>query len=246
MADQYDAIGGRYEEVKRLPVGLAEQTTLMSALPTLTGKSVLDVGSGSGFYPRLFRNAGARRVAGVDSSSEMVAYAQRVEERDPLGISYELYDAVRLPKMGSFDVVTAVWLLGYAAGETALDEMLAGLAANLAAGGTLVVLFPNPDVDREVLARYSPYGMTTVRTGESEGRESWQVRVLVDPPFEFETFIWPPGVVEAALERGRFVGVQRHPVAVPAEAVAERGEEFWADLLASPTFAVYSATLGAP
>ncbi|HEV7979989.1 class I SAM-dependent methyltransferase [Amycolatopsis sp.] len=93
---------------QRLPVGLAEQATL-------------------------FRNAGARRVAGVDSSSEMVAYAQRVEERDPLGISYELYDAVRLPRMGSFDVVTAVWLLGYAAGETALDEMLAGLAANLTA-----------------------------------------------------------------------------------------------------------------
>jgi toxoflavin synthase len=244
VAHQYDAIGGRHEKLKRLPVGLAEQATLMSALPDLTGKSVLDVGCGSGFYPRLFRNAGARRVAGVDSSSEMVAYAQRMEERDPLGISYELYDALRLPKMGSFDVVTAVWLLGYAAGETALDEMLTGLAANLAAGGTLVVLFPNPDADREILARYAPYGMSMTRTGESGGRETWRMRVLVEPPFEFESFLWPPGVVEAALARGGFTDVRRHPVTIPAAALEERGEAFWTDLLASPTFAVYTAKPG--
>jgi hypothetical protein len=36
--------------------------------------------------------------------------------------------------------------------------------------------------------------------------------------------------------------VRRHPVSVPADAVAERGEGYWADLLANPTFAVFTAT----
>ncbi|MEC3974004.1 class I SAM-dependent methyltransferase [Amycolatopsis sp. H20-H5] len=244
MADQYDSIADVYEQVKRIPIGLAETTTLVSALPDLNGKSVLDVGCGAGYYPRLFRSAGARRVAGVDAAQEMIAHAQRVEERDPIGISYELYDAAELPVMGAFDVVTAIWLLGYAPGADALDAMVTRLAANLVPGGELVVLFPNPDVDWDVLAGYSRYGMTVVGTGESAGRLSCTVHVEVDPPFDFESFYWPPGVVEATLERGGFTGLTRYPVVVPAEALAERGEGFWADLLACPTFAVYRAKLG--
>jgi SAM-dependent methyltransferase len=244
VADQYDSIADVYEQVKRIPIGLAETTTLVSALPELAGKSVLDVGCGAGYYPRLFRSAGARRVAGVDAAQEMIAHAQRREERDPIGISYEVHDAAKLPVMGAFDVVTAVWLLGYAPGVDALDAMVARLAANLVPGGELVVLFPNPDADWDVLAAYSRYGMTVERTGEADGRISCTVHVEVDPPFDFESFFWPPGVVESALERGGFTGLKRYPAIVPPEALAERGEEFWAGLLACPTFAVYRAKLG--
>ncbi|HEV7979990.1 hypothetical protein [Amycolatopsis sp.] len=53
--------------------------------------------------------------------------------------------------------------------------------------------------------------MTLARTGESEGRESWQVHALADPP----------------LARGGFTDLRRHPVEVPGAALEERGEEFW-------------------
>jgi hypothetical protein len=49
MHDQYDAIGALYERTKALPVGRAEQGTLLAAMPDLRGRSILDVGTGTGF-----------------------------------------------------------------------------------------------------------------------------------------------------------------------------------------------------
>jgi len=242
VSQQYDAIGELYERAKHLPVGLAERGTLLAALPDLTGRSVLDVGTGTGFYPRLFKRLGAGPVVGVDSSPEMVAYARRVEQRDRLGISYALHDAAALPKLGEFDVVTAVWLLGYAPSEAALDGMLARLVANLANGGTLVVLVPNPDLDWDRLDVYPRYGLSVATTEVSAGRQGYSVHIDGEPPIDFEGFAWPPGVVEPALARAGLTGVRRHPVSVPADAVADHAQGYWADLLASPTFAVFTAT----
>jgi toxoflavin synthase len=232
--DQYDAIGELYERVKHIPVGLAERATLLSALPDLRGRSVLDIGCGTGFYPRLFRNLGAARVVGVDASREMISHAQSIEERDPLGISYEMHDAASLPVVDEFDLVTAVWLLGHAEGEAALDAILTRIRPNVAPSGVFVALYPNPDVDWDVLAEYGSYGLTATRTEVRAGRQGCVVHVLGDPPFDFELFFWPPGVVEAAVERAGFTDVTRHPTEVPDDS------DFWSALLHSPTFAVVS------
>ncbi|MFE0026614.1 class I SAM-dependent methyltransferase [Amycolatopsis sp. NPDC059021] len=244
MPDQYDVLNARYEEVKRIPIGLAETATVLAAVPDPAGKSMLDIGCGTGFYPRLFRRSGASRVVGVDASREMIAHAQRLEERDPFGISYEVHDALALPVIGAFDIVTSVWLLGYAASEAELDTMLARMTANLRPDGTLVVLFPNPEADWETLAEYARYGLHVVAHGESNGRTRTTVHVDTDPPFEFESFFWPPGVVEAALGRAGLTGLRRQPVTVPPAAAAERGEQFWRTVREMPTFAVYRGVRG--
>jgi SAM-dependent methyltransferase len=239
--DQYDAIGELYERVKSLPVGLVEQGTVRAALPDLDGRSVLDVGTGTGFYPRVFKRSGAARVLGVDSSPEMITYARRVEEREPLGIDYAVHDGAALPTLGDFDLVSAVWLLGYAEGVAALDRMLANLVANLAPGGTLLALVPNPDLDWDRLDEYPRFGLTARRTEVSYGRQGYAVHIDGDPPFDFTGFQWPPGVVDAALARAGLSGVRRHPVTVPAGALAERGAQYWAAFLANPTFTVFTA-----
>lgn len=240
MTDQYEALGETYEQVKRLPVGLAETATLMAALPPLPGKSVLDVGCGTGFYPRLFSRAGAEVLA-VDSADEMIECARRMETAKPLGVRYERVDAAELPVLGEFDVVTACWLIGYAAGTAALDGMLSRLTANLRPGGTLVLLYPNPSPDWEHFAAYSRYGLTCVPGGEADGRIRATVRVEVDPPFEFETFVWGPGVVESRLERLGLTDLHRQETRIPEWEEKERGPDFWAPLLANPTFAVLRA-----
>lgn len=238
---QYDAIGELYERAKHLPVGLAERGTLLAALPDLAGRSVLDVGAGTGFYARLFKQLGAARVTGVDASSEMVDYARLVEERAPLGITYQVHDAATLPRLGEFDVVSSVWLLGYAPGEAALDEMLARLVANLADGGTLVALVPNPELDWDGLDIYPRYGLSATKTELSQGRQGYAVHIDGEPPIDFVGFSWPPGVLEPAFARAGLTGVRRHPVTIPGDALAERGADYWTDLVANPTFAVFTA-----
>ncbi|CAM06286.1 ToxA protein [Saccharopolyspora erythraea NRRL 2338] len=242
MTDQYDVLGETYEQVKRIPIGLAEVATLMAAVPPLAGKSVLDVGCGTGFYPRLFRRAGAE-VLGVDSAEEMIAHARRVESAEPLGVRYDHVDASELPVLGTFDVVTAIWLIGYAPGMAALEHMLSRLAANVRPGGDLVLLYPNPHPDWDGLANYSRYGLTCTPIGEADGRIRTTVRVEVEPPFEFESFFWPPGVVESSLERVGFTNLHRQETVVPPAELEARGPEFWEALLANPTFAVLRAQL---
>ena len=242
MTEQYDVIGKLYERAKYLPVGLAERGTLLAALPDFAGKSVLDVGAGTGFYARLFTQLGAAKVIGVDAATEMVAYARLVEEREPLGISYEVHDAAALPTLGEFDVVSSVWLLGYAPGEAALDGMLAQLVANLAPGGTLLALAPNPELDWGRLDFLPRYGISATKTEISEGRQGYAVHMDGEPPVDFVGFAWPPGVIEPALTRAGLTDIRRHPVTIPAEALAERGADYWADFVANPTFAVFTAT----
>ncbi|MBB5856662.1 class I SAM-dependent methyltransferase [Amycolatopsis umgeniensis] len=114
---------------------MADQAaTLLEVLPDLAGRSVLVVGCGDGRYPRLFRAEGARRVVGVDADQVLIAVAQREEERNPAGISYEVHQPARLPLMGTFDIVTAF-----------LDSPgpLGRITASLAPGGLLVVVATN-------------------------------------------------------------------------------------------------------
>ncbi|OXM45255.1 ToxA protein [Amycolatopsis thailandensis] len=114
---------------------MADQAaTLLEALPDLAGRSVLVVGCGDGRFPRLFRGGGARRVVGVDAAQTLIAVAQREEERDPVGISYEVHQLARLPVMGAFDVVVA-----FLDSPGHLDRV----AASLVAGGQLVVVATN-------------------------------------------------------------------------------------------------------
>ncbi len=242
--DQWDAIAGLYEQTKHVPVGQAETASLTAAVPDLVGKSVLDVGSGSGYYTRLFRRLGAARVVGVDASAEMVRHARSVEEREPVGISYQHHDATELPVLGSFDVVSAVWLFGNIEGEAKLLEVAHLLRANLAEEGMLVALFPNPDVNHESPPEYQKYGLSYRPTRFVSGRQGVQVRFLTEPPVEFEGFFWPPGVVEAALRDAGFTDMQRQPTKIPEDALVERGPQFWEALLASPSFAVLTARAG--
>ncbi|WP_410647054.1 class I SAM-dependent methyltransferase [Amycolatopsis sp. cmx-4-54] len=114
---------------------MADQAaTLLEALPDLAGRSVLVVGCGDGRYPRLLRREGARRVAGVDADQTLIAAAQREEERDPVGVSYEVHQLARLPAMGAFDIVVAF-----------LDspEPLGRVATSLVTGGLLVAVATN-------------------------------------------------------------------------------------------------------
>ena len=70
----------------------------------LHGKRVMDLACGFGFYTRLLRQHGAATVLGVDISPEMIRLAHQQEQAEPLGIAYQVGDAVSLPQLGPFDL----------------------------------------------------------------------------------------------------------------------------------------------
>jgi len=74
----------------------------------LGGKSVLDAGCGEGYNTRLLAKGGARATA-VDVSPRMIEIARAEEEREPLGIRYEVASFSDLPLFGdaTFDAVVS-------------------------------------------------------------------------------------------------------------------------------------------
>jgi 2-polyprenyl-3-methyl-5-hydroxy-6-metoxy-1,4-benzoquinol methylase len=74
----------------------------------LSGKTVLDAGCGEGYNTRLLARSGAR-MTGVDISERMIELARQEEQREPLGIRYEVASFSNLALFDdvSFDVVVS-------------------------------------------------------------------------------------------------------------------------------------------
>jgi SAM-dependent methyltransferase len=78
----------------------------------LNGKTVLDAGCGEGYNTRLLARGGARMV-GIDVSRRMIAHARQEEERETLGIRYEVasFCDLSLFPQASFDTVISFMAL---------------------------------------------------------------------------------------------------------------------------------------
>jgi 2-polyprenyl-3-methyl-5-hydroxy-6-metoxy-1,4-benzoquinol methylase len=122
---------------------------LLAACEPVRGLEVLDLGCGQGFFSRELARRGAR-VVGIDITEELVAYARRHEEHNPLGIEYHVMSAAVMSqrwKPGSFDLVTACMALQDFADVAA---SLRNAFAVLRAGGRLVFSVPHPGTDAPV------------------------------------------------------------------------------------------------
>jgi ubiquinone/menaquinone biosynthesis C-methylase UbiE len=76
-------------------------------LPDVNGLLGLDIGCGEGHNTRLLVRRGAR-VTAIDISGVFVKHARELEERETLGIDYQVASAVELPFAdGTFDFITA-------------------------------------------------------------------------------------------------------------------------------------------
>ncbi|WP_421910753.1 class I SAM-dependent methyltransferase [Marinobacter sp.] len=154
-----------YAQLPRSQFGLEaapEWESIQAMLPDLSGKRVIDLGCGYGWFCRSARNAGATEVLGIDLSEKMLARAR--ELTDDSGISYQLGDLeqVALPSQ-AFDLVYSSLTLHYLPD---LAPLLGAIYQTLQPGGWLVFTTEHPIYT------------CAVRQGwltDSEGQRSWAV-----------------------------------------------------------------------
>ncbi len=140
-AEGFDALAPTYD--RRLagnPLLALESGEALSALPELSGKSVADVGCGTGRYALQVARMGAARVVGIDLSPEMLAVARRKAERGELDdvITWRRGDLLeRLPLAdGAVDVVICALTLSFL---LEVGGALREMSRVLASGGSLIV-----------------------------------------------------------------------------------------------------------
>jgi SAM-dependent methyltransferase len=104
------------------------------------GRTVLDVGSGTGFWVDLWRREGAARVSGSDL---VPAAVDRLRERFPDSEFAPADIGEQAPFPGSrFDVVTIMSVLHHLIDEQRFERALGNLASQLEPDGVLAVLDP--------------------------------------------------------------------------------------------------------
>jgi SAM-dependent methyltransferase len=232
----YDGIGEAFEGFKTLPLArYGEVPGFLGLVGDVRGRSVLDLASGTGFYSRELRRRGASRVLGVDISSAMVDAALAAEEREPLGVEYEVGDIAELREFGEpFDLAVAVQAFNYAPDVATVERMCRRIHRSLLPGGGFFVFGQSPDFrfDGPPLDRY---GFRCERAGEdSEVGPRVRVTALLEPPISF--LANPPSreVYESCLRAAGFRDLEWVPLEVSAEGLRTFGAEFWADLAANP------------
>ena len=120
--------------------GAPEWPALKAMLPDLTGKAVVDLGCGYGWFCRAARELGASDVTGVDISEKMLARA--AELTDDNRIHYERSDLESLAlKANSLDLVYSSLALHYL---PELDTLFANVQRALKPGGSLVFSMEHP------------------------------------------------------------------------------------------------------
>jgi len=76
-------------------------------MPSVDGKSIIDLGCGEGSNTRRFAELGGR-MTGIDLSAELVRRARHAEAEQPLGIRYEIASYSDLSQFGDADFDGAV------------------------------------------------------------------------------------------------------------------------------------------
>ena len=89
--------------------GAPEWPTLLSMMPDMTGRSVVDLGCGFGWFSRWAADAGAAQVLGIDLSSNVLARAETdtAETTAADRIIYEQHDLDHLELRQAWSSSTA-------------------------------------------------------------------------------------------------------------------------------------------
>ncbi len=112
LVEFFDSRAGHYERILSLPFFKAlerDEVGKVLQLVDVDGKSVLDIGCGPAKFCRLWSSKGAKFVAGMDFSMEMLQRARSKSEFDFL-----IGDAFHIPvKTDSFDVASCIGVANY-------------------------------------------------------------------------------------------------------------------------------------
>lgn len=123
------------------------------------GKSVLDVGSGTGFYVHLFKEAGARTVTGIDIAETSICYLRETFPDSDFLIGD--VGAEEVPVTGPFEIVSAISVLYHLVDDDRFEQAVAHLTRLVSGGGYLLITdrFTRPLLPSASHARFRPLGL---------------------------------------------------------------------------------------
>lgn len=232
MTTNYDSISEEYRKSKFQPWRThVESFSVFEVLGSVSGKSVLDLACGEGFYSRILKHHGADRVVGVDLSQGMINLARKQEIESPLEIDYFAHDARDLELNEKFDVVFAAYLLNYSQNLDDLVRMCKTIKWHLRPGGRFVSVNSNPNYTGSSSAMRK-YGFERDATPGVDG-EPVVYRFYDEKgvAIEVTNYHLNKSLHGEAFDIAGLRGLKWHSPRVSPEGLSKFGESYWADMI---------------
>jgi ubiquinone/menaquinone biosynthesis C-methylase UbiE len=245
VADEYDRIGRRYQESKRLPFRHhVEEHSMFSLVPDLAGRSVVDLACGEGIYARKLMQAGAGCVVGVDISPEMIALAEHAEAVEPVGVRYVVADVAKVELDKQFDIALCSYLFNYARSRAELRALIESVHRLLRPGGLVVGCNDYPDNPPAHFDRYRQYGLT--KFGGAERQEGDTITYRFFNPdgtaFDIDNYFLPTDAYRSEFARAGFRSFDWVMPEVSRDGLEAFPAGFWDAYLDSPPIVSFTAT----
>ena len=206
--EQWDRIGSKYDEYSQTAtLKKAERYSIARMVGALHGERVLDLACGTGFHTRRLKQLGAGQVMGVDISPEMIRLANQQEQAEPLGITYRVHDALELPNLGPFNLITAIWLLPYPKSQDEMRHIFQKVYDNLGTDGRFVAYTTNPAFNLSH-SNFTKYGFTIKNEILQEDRYEFHAEFMTDPPTPVTAYRWNQPTYEWATQGSRVSGLR--------------------------------------
>ncbi|MFG6178782.1 class I SAM-dependent methyltransferase [Halomonas sp. THAF12] len=247
MTQQFDELAALYEEMASWPFRkYCEIPSTIEKAGRLEGLSVLDFGCGSGFYTRLLKQHGAKKVVGYDISSGMVDYARRREEKEQYGITYtDNKDSI---PSNHFDLVISVYILPYARNHKELVDLCQAMISPLKTGGRLITLPLHPNYSL-TSSYYRPYGFDLISSNSTPRTDETPLQLhLCHPPYDdFVTaYYWREKTLTSALQQQGLNDIEWENFQVTHEGREILGDSFWEAYQSCPHSLIISGYKGRP
>ncbi len=120
--------------------------TYLNLLGNTKGKSIVDIGCGSGFSSRLIKKSGAKSVTGIDKSKKQIFLANEIEKKEKYNINYLVGNIASTSFFSNnkFDIAGAELLLHNAKTKKELFIMCKNISLLLKKGGKFVMVNQDP------------------------------------------------------------------------------------------------------
>ncbi len=239
MAAIYDNIAKDYKKITGLAIReFGVNYTYFQAIREVSGKSVLDLACGEGYYTRNIKQKGAAHVIGIDISEAMIELARQEEKRQPLGIEYKVRDALELGEFKKVDLVVAAYLLNYMQTKEQLLKVSRNIYNNIRPGGSFITITENLELPSHAYSKRK-YGFSR-RAPESlyEGAIITNTLATAEDQeaVSFDSYWLSKATYDSALLEAGFKEVLWHPVKISPDGIQKFGHEYWKYFLKHPSF----------